>query len=289
MPLLSRIPLSILFAAISSSLYADIPDIEVKTFVNSTGRTISYNWEPSTFANEADGPVLLMIHGGSWITGSKDDPYFYHRQADSENVTRIFFNLASIDYTLFQPLNLWDMNPWPTQLNDVIELVRHLRNENPDRKISLLGGSAGAHIAMATAVHFPNEIQCVTGVAGVYDFKEPSLNNFIPAWGPQLAAKLLRNTNSWTSPVDPQLNIPANYSVPTLLMHSPGDTIVNEQQSIGMYNELSDETKYPLAKAYYHEIEIDAHIPQMFGNPEDTEMAPYTSEFLLFSYFSGCL
>lgn len=279
----------LLAGLLSSGLaFADFADVQVRTFTTSDNVQMQYNWEPSLGIEGESAPILLMVHGGTWTGGSKDDAYFYTRHADAEYILRQYFNVVSVDYRLFNPWLTW-INPWPTQLNDVADLVNYLKAQDPDRNISVLGASAGAQIAMATAVHYPDQIQCAAGVAGPYEFDAAVVDATMNLWQ-QFSANQLRNSNTWQYDPGPIENIPSNYSVPTLLMHSPGDWVVGQLQSDLFYNEMSDTTRYPLAQVTYKDIDFTTHIPpSLFTDPAKPELDQHTVDILAFFLFAGCL
>lgn len=84
-------------------------------------------------------PVLLLVHGGSWVKGDKDDmdPY----EAYFANAG---FYVISINYQLYSAYNLTEMT------DDVEEAIRHAgRLDAPadTDNIFVAGYSSGAHLA----------------------------------------------------------------------------------------------------------------------------------------------
>lgn len=84
-------------------------------------------------------PLVIWIHGGSWHSGSKENPPLLFLTAKG-------FALASINYRLSQHA------VYPAQIHDCKAAVRYLRanakthNLDPER-IGVSGGSAGGHLA----------------------------------------------------------------------------------------------------------------------------------------------
>lgn len=84
-------------------------------------------------------PTIVWLHGGGWLTGSKDG-------SKGEFLADAGYAVASIDYRLSP------VAPWPAQIHDCKGAVRWLRAHaathqlDPDR-IGAWGPSAGGHLA----------------------------------------------------------------------------------------------------------------------------------------------
>lgn len=106
-------------------------------------------------------PVVLVIHGGGWRSGARDDGY----------VRRICRYLAghglaalSVSYRLAPDAR------FPAQLDDLAEAVAWLRREGPGlgldtRAIGVWGYSAGAHLASLMSMQ-PQALPVAAVVAG---------------------------------------------------------------------------------------------------------------------------
>ncbi len=99
-------------------------------------------------------PALIFVHGGGWSVGSIDDYYnSIRRIANSSGLL-----VAAMDYRLAPE------NPFPAGLHDVIATVKWIKENgesigiDPNR-IALGGDSAGANLALATAIALRNEGQ----------------------------------------------------------------------------------------------------------------------------------
>ena len=96
-------------------------------------------------------PVVVWVHGGGWLNGSKAKP-------KAEYLANHGYAVASINYRLTHEAI------WPAQINDCRESVRWLRkqakkyNLNPE-KIGAWGSSAGGHLValMGTLPYSENE------------------------------------------------------------------------------------------------------------------------------------
>jgi len=84
-------------------------------------------------------PLIIWIHGGAWMAGSKDDP------SPALQFTREGYALAHVGYRLSQEAK------FPAQIQDCKAAVRWLRantakyNLDPNRFVAW-GGSAGGHL-----------------------------------------------------------------------------------------------------------------------------------------------
>jgi acetyl esterase/lipase len=127
-------------------------------------------------AGAKDAPVLVQVHGGAWLYGTKDTQGIPLMQRMAEKgwvVVAINYRLATRD-------------PWPAQVEDVkraIAWVReHIASYGGDPSyVAITGGSAGGHLT-ALAALTPNEkawqpgfedadttVQVAVPVYGVYD------------------------------------------------------------------------------------------------------------------------
>jgi len=101
-----------------------------------------------TNQNELLRPAYIFIHGGGWVSGSKDD--VVQELFDLSELSG--FHLVSIGYRLATDTSA----PWPAIIEDVnaairwIKLNSELLGIDPDALI-LIGASAGAHLAALAA------------------------------------------------------------------------------------------------------------------------------------------
>src|SRR5215218_6977687 len=99
-------------------------------------------------------PTLVFVHGGGWTIGTVDNyDNSIRRLANSSGLL-----VAAMDYRLAPE------NPFPAGLNDVIATVKWIKENgesigiDPNR-IALGGDSAGANLALASAIALRNERQ----------------------------------------------------------------------------------------------------------------------------------
>jgi acetyl esterase/lipase len=118
-------------------------------------------------------PVVILIHGGSWVVGAKND--FYGLGLDT------FFAangcaLININYRLDQ------YYPYPAAVEDLGLVMAYLKNKanawkiNPN-KVCIFGRSSGAHLALlyAYAHNQDNRIKAVIDGFGPVNFIDSSI------------------------------------------------------------------------------------------------------------------
>ena len=130
-------------------------------------------------------PLVLFVHGGGWTQGNR---------SMGEGFLPLFAGGGAVAGTL--SYRLAQDAPYPAALQDVAAALAWIRTNaeslgvDPDR-IAIWGHSAGAHLAMHTAVFDPERAQgicCAVGVAGPYNllleenaspFGEMMVRNFL--------------------------------------------------------------------------------------------------------------
>ena len=97
-------------------------------------------------------PVLVYIHGGAWISGSKISVNNARFNGAFNTLREKGYAVVSPDYTLAK----FGKSPFPACLADAFDAVKWMEDHadayNFDlNNVGLLGESAGAHIALVTA------------------------------------------------------------------------------------------------------------------------------------------
>jgi len=112
-------------------------------------------------------PVVVWVHGGGWLNGSKD-------QCKASFLAQHGIAVASIEYRLTQ------IAPWPAQINDCYAAVRWLRSKGEKHgidgsKVGVWGGSAGGHlVALMGTRAFDGKEKVSSQVQAVCDWYGPS-------------------------------------------------------------------------------------------------------------------
>ncbi|MFC3416721.1 alpha/beta hydrolase [Algoriphagus hitonicola] len=177
-------------------------------------------------------PLLIYIHGGAWIDGSKDEFLQFKPWMEQSFPDYAF---VAINYRLYD-FNT-EANSFPTQENDVILAIEQILSELDEWNISdqviLAGGSAGGHLALLHGYkHQPiGNIQGIiaffppTNLSTLYDF------NFLTESG---LREILEGTPE-TNPELYQSSSPVSYvdenTIPTIFFHGTVDNVVPISQS----------------------------------------------------------
>ncbi|MBN2631992.1 MAG: alpha/beta hydrolase, partial [Bacteroidales bacterium] len=108
------------------------------------GKSIQLDiYRPKNIVHPA--PLLVFIHGGSWKSGKRSDYLVY-----LVDFAKRGYVTATVSYRLLKD------RPYPACVEDISDALSWFYNNgenygyDPDR-IALIGGSAGAHLALLTA------------------------------------------------------------------------------------------------------------------------------------------
>lgn len=221
---ISSTPLSL------KSLFMGVPlspvRVSTEQYARSCGEVLSLELYRPT-AVLAPAPLILVVHGGSWQSGSRLelDPL-------SRRLASLGYAVASVDYGL-APRSIF-----PGPIDDLRDALSFLTKNSsslhldPSRVI-LLGRSAGAQIALAAA----HDESPFPGVKGAVVFYGP--NDLLLAWrvpGPKRmldSRKLLRQYLGGSPAEEPERYAQASpilragkKSPPTLMIHGGRDEMV---------------------------------------------------------------
>jgi acetyl esterase/lipase len=112
-------------------------------------------------------PVVMWVHGGGWLRGSKD-------RCPATWLVEHGYAVASINY------RLTDVAQWPAQIDDCRAAVRYLRSHADDygldaNHIAAWGASAGGHlVALLGTLDSPADEKVSSRVQAVCDWYGPS-------------------------------------------------------------------------------------------------------------------
>lgn len=181
--------------------------------------------------SEKNTRSIVLIHGGGWNAGSKNDFASY---IDTLKKRLPDFAIFNVDYRLATSSTIF-----PTQENDVkaaidfiaVNATEYGINKN---EISLLGASAGAHLALLQAYKYHD-----VKIRAVIDFFGPTdlTAMYNKPWHSMIPYLLLALTG--TTPAANatayQQSSPAHFvtseSAPTLILQGGNDQIVHPAQS----------------------------------------------------------
>lgn len=185
--------------------------------------------------------ILVIIHGGGFNSGSKDELSTYIRPMQRRLTDYAFFNItyrqATTNDTLF-----------PAQENDVKAALEFIMansaNFNVSKKVVLLGVSAGGTLALLQGYKYcepmiPKAIISFFAPTDLMDLYEHPLNPMVPY--------TLRQVTGKTPAEDPFIytsSSPINFvtagSPPTILFQGGLDPLVNKEQQSRLQSKLTD-------------------------------------------------
>ena len=193
---------------------------------------------------QADTPVLVFYHGGSWQYGSKDDYKFLGSAFAARGIQTVVVNYRLHPDVIF-----------PGFVEDGAKALAYTQNSIArGRPIFISGHSAGAHIAAMVALDpqflaaegasICDATKGVIGIAGPYDFTpiEPVFKRIFPA-------EILASTKP--------INYAATKAPPMLLLHGTKDTTVDPKRSeqlaaaLAQHENLAEVKLYPGVEHLY--------------------------------------
>lgn len=180
-------------------------------------------------------PVVVMIHGGAWISGDKADLGFVEQMLNMSPLSKFVF--ISINYRFATSENQFD-----DMLDDIgaaLEMVSTKSGEwgIRDQGYTLLGVSSGAHLALlyAYGVQSAGEVKTVVSIAGPTDLLTLTTD---PAENILLATMLVgapfneMHTHPRFRQASPLYQV--DKAISTLLIHGTADLVVPYEQSVAL-------------------------------------------------------
>ncbi|MBW8524237.1 alpha/beta hydrolase [Chryseobacterium chendengshani] len=136
-------------------------------------------------------PGVALIHGGGWISGSKENEKYMAQELASKGYVAI-----AIDYRLSE------VAKYPAAIDDVKNAIKFLKKNRKkysldQKKIGILGESAGAQIATLVGVQPKNKIKVIVNIDGIVSFIHPEAeeSTYAAFW---LAGDRKDNLKIWT-------------------------------------------------------------------------------------------
>jgi acetyl esterase len=188
---------------------------------------------------DGDGPfpAAILVHGGGWVAGDKQ-----------QYITYIFQPLSDAGFAWFSiNYRLAPQYKFPADADDVESAIRYVKANAAKykidaRRIALLGESAGGHlVSYVGARNRPDSsVAAVVSMYGIHDFISASL-----AWKPVPTEILqlfgIRAVNADTAPIlikaSPVVYV-SRTMPPFLLMHGSKDEDVPYEQSAEMCEKM---------------------------------------------------
>lgn len=192
-------------------------------------------------------PVILYVHGGSWVYGGKEIPQAISPLLDSFREEG--FTIISTSYELMR-----NEENFSKQISDVKDTIRWIYknkdkfNFNTDR-IGVIGASSGAHLALMAAYSdnnefidsqelkdYPCDIKYIIDFFGPTDLSTLDINNV--QWDlEQIINSVGENKDEILNKYSP-INYVDKEKPTTLIVHSKQDKIVPYENAELLYNKL---------------------------------------------------
>ena len=243
----------LLIIIVSCSKNSETPVVIDDVSVAKTKLNVSYGASPQQVfdlylpANRSSTTTktLILVHGGSWVSGDKDQmkDYIPFLQQNFPN-----YAIANINYRLATAGNY----AFPMQIDDMNAVFVKLLNDNNDisNNFGYIGVSAGAHLSMLYAYknNSNNHIKMVASIVGPANFRDINYTN-----NPYVIANYLALTGvnyndnpTYFETISPYY-VATSTSAPTLLLYGNADDLIPNTQAtamkdkldqLGVYNEL---------------------------------------------------
>lgn len=191
--------------------------------------------------SEANTKVMIMIHGGGWVSGDKSEFDIFIDTIKKREPGYAIFN---INYRLATGSG----NFFPLQENDVKAAVEFIYAKRADYRISdkfvLLGASAGGHLALLQGYKYtsPVKVKAIVDFFGPADITELYNSPASPTVPSSVIASIVGGTPT-TNPAIYQQSSPINFvtaqSPPTIILQGGLDPLVSPNQSIALKNKLT--------------------------------------------------
>jgi acetyl esterase/lipase len=115
-------------------------------------------------------PVVLLIHGGCWMAGARQNMEFY-----GVALARLGYATATMDYRLSEEA------PYPAAVDDCRAAVQWLTNNGDQynidtERIAVLGAFAGGHLAQFLGYTSGPAVKAVLSLYGWTDLTDPAVN-----------------------------------------------------------------------------------------------------------------
>ncbi|WP_027623283.1 alpha/beta hydrolase [Clostridium lundense] len=231
--------------SLGKSSTADIKNVVYK---NTNNVPLTLDIYKSKKGLSKGSPVIIYIHGGSWVYGNKNIPSILSPILDSFREEG--FTIVSVEYELMKPGVNFDK--LVSDVKDAIRWVyknKDIYNFNTN-EIGLLGISAGAHLSLLASYSNNNEFRddktlenYPSKVKYIIDFLGPTDLNTLDFskvnWDINNILRSIPNISEITLKYNPVSYIHKE-APKTLMIYSKNDTIVPYKNGIELYNKCKE-------------------------------------------------
>lgn len=195
-------------------------------------------------------PVVVMIHGGAWISGSKKEMTPLAEALAEKGVA-----VANVDYRLAPKYK------WPAMLDDCRDVFVYLQEHSAEfgidpNRIGAIGGSAGAHLSMFLGMQdIPrakgiSRVLAVVNVFGPVDLTQDFEKNIANMVSVQVLGKKYEDATEDARKFSPITYIDAK-TAPIYTLHGTIDPLVPIIQSERLNNAMK------AAKVFHERVVIE--------------------------------
>jgi acetyl esterase/lipase len=178
--------------------------------------------------------VIIMIHGGGWSTGDKND---FNAYVDTMKKRQPDYAIFNINYRLATGT----ANSFPVQENDVKDAYEFIISKTAEyhvsQKFALLGASAGGHLALLQGYKNSSTVK----PKAIADFFGPTdmvaLYNATNPLAQPLLASIVGGTPTTNATIYQQsspINFVTAQSMPTIIFQGGADPVVPPTQSAAL-------------------------------------------------------
>ena len=180
-------------------------------------------------------PLVICIHGGGWISGSKED------------VREVALLLASSGYAVACPnYRLAPLHPYPAAIDDIQAFVKAARANAAEwnidaNQIAAFGHSAGGHLASMAGLTGEEKVDAVIATSAITDLTAPREQHFAISWSfleEFMGAPYEGNEPRYIE-ASPVSHVKRG-APPFLIIHGEMDDIVPVAQSESLANKLAE-------------------------------------------------
>ena len=192
-----------------------------------------------------DTKVVIVVHGGAWVEGDKDDITYL---ADGMIAEFPDYAVVNINYRLATQSS----PAFPKQVEDMQQVIQFLKDSGYtiSHNYAFIGGSAGAHLAMLYSYKYDtgHDVKAVCDIVGPADFTDPAyVTHPLYSFAAQALLGTANITPQLIQNVSPIAHITAQ-SPPTISFYGGVDPLVPASQgprlkaaldAAGVYNEFN--------------------------------------------------